>query len=94
VRMNRILFILSTVFILSNCASTGSDAKVAQTDLEVAQNHDEVELVCTKDYPTGSRIPVKVCRSQGQVAAERRYSKQFLDTVKRNPGGRGLDGEG
>jgi hypothetical protein len=92
--MNKILFILSTVFILSNCASSGSDGKLAKTDLEVVQNDDEVELVCSKDYPTGSRIPVKVCRSPGQIAAERRYSKQFLDDIKRNPGGTGLDGEG
>lgn len=63
--MIKALFLISTVFILSDCASSQSDATLSQVD------PNGLPLICTREYPTGSHLPVKICRSQDQIEQDR-----------------------
>lgn len=46
------------------------------------------EMVCSREYPIGSNIPVTKCRSRAQIDAERAASQEALkrsQTVGPNP---------
>jgi hypothetical protein len=49
-----------------------------QTNAAGADNADE--LVCTREYPTGSNIPIKRCRSRAQIEEERAAA---VETIRR-----------
>ena len=39
---------------------------------------DGDELICTREYPTGTNIPIKKCRTRAQIEAERAASAESL----------------
>lgn len=50
------------------------------------------DVVCTREYPTGSSIPMTKCRPSDQIARERRLGQEFLrrnttGTAATKPGG-------
>jgi hypothetical protein len=45
------------------------------------------EVVCRNERPTGSRMPVRVCRSVAESRAEARAAKDFLNALTMNAGG-------
>ena len=59
-----------------------ADANVGAEQVAV---DPENERYCTKEYRTGSRIPVKYCRTRAQDEANREHSKGWLEKVKRMP---------
>ena len=71
--MIRTIFLVSAVFILSNCASTKPEEQVVAVDSSTLAIH------CTKERPTGTRIPITVCRSKEQIERERALGRT-LDT--------------
>jgi len=42
------------------------------------------DMVCTREYPTGSTIPMTKCRSPDQITRERRVGQE---TIRRNTTG-------
>ena len=75
--MTRTLFLLATAIILSNCASSNSDGQLTETDI---RKH---VIICTKEKPTGSHLPVTVCRSQEQIDEETKQAKELILENKR-----------
>ena len=63
--MTRMLFLVSAVCILSNCATSPSGDKL--TDLDV----NKLPIHCFREVPTGSHLPITVCRSKEQIERER-----------------------
>jgi hypothetical protein len=49
------------------------------------------DIVCHKEYPTGSNIPKKVCRSKSEEAAAREEARKQVEKLQlytpRPPGG-------
>ena len=63
--MTRMLFLVSAVCILSNCATSRSGDKLTEIDVNKLLIH------CSREVPTGSHLPVTVCRSKEQIERER-----------------------
>ena len=72
VELTRTIFLISLVFMLSNCVSDGPEAAIVKLD------SDEMTLVCTREKPTGSHLPVKVCRTQAQIDEEREMGREII----------------
>jgi len=72
---------LATVFLVA-CAADPvgqtTEASAKQANAPVAANGDE--LVCTREYPTGTNIPVKKCRTRAQIDEEKAAA---VDTLRR-----------
>ena len=66
------LFIVSAVCILSNCATSSSGDKLTQIDV------DKLPIHCSKEVPTGSHLPITVCRSKVQIEQEREQARRLL----------------
>jgi hypothetical protein len=73
---------------------------VTQYRLEMEEARDEIvetfnelnddsdnDVVCRNERPTGSRMPVRVCRSVAESRAEARAAKDFLGALTRSAGG-------
>ena len=73
--MTRTIFLISLVFMLSNCVSDRPEGANVKLD------SDEMTLVCTREKPTGSNLPVKVCRTQAQIDLEREMGKEEIRQV-------------
>ena len=65
---------------LSNCVSSGPEAEIVKLD------YGEMNLVCTKEKPTGSHIPVKVCRTPAQIEEEREAVTEMYRRIQSAPG--------
>ena len=71
---------LATLFLVACAAdpavqsTTGAPATPAGTTAVAGGD----ELVCTREYPTGSNIPVNKCRTRAQVEAEKAASAEAL----------------
>lgn len=59
-------------------AGAGGDAEQTQVD-------DPNKEFCTKEHRTGSRIPVKYCRTKADDERNREHSKGWLEKVKKTP---------
>jgi len=70
--MIKTLLVVSTVVLLSNCASSNPDSGLTSTDVS------QLAVVCTKEKPLGSRIPVTTCRSKQQIENEREDARALL----------------
>ena len=44
----------------------------------------EPEIVCERVVPTGSVLPVEVCRRQSDIARKTEYDQEMFDNIKRN----------
>lgn len=64
--MIKALFLVSAVFVLSNCAASRPDFKQSKVDVS------KLAIVCTREVPTGSHLPVKICRSREQIELDRK----------------------
>jgi len=74
--MIRMLFIVSAVCILSNCATSSSGDKLTQIDV------DKLPIHCSKEVPTGSHLPITVCRSKEQIERERELARRLIKKTK------------
>ncbi len=74
--MIRMLFLVSAVCILSNCATSSSGDKLTKVDV------DKLPIHCFREVPTGSHLPVTVCRSKEQIEQERELARRFLKKTK------------
>ena len=70
--MIRILFLVSAVFILSDCAASRSGEMLAKIDV------NELAIHCSTEVPTGSHLPIRVCRSKVQIEQEREQARRLL----------------
>lgn len=68
--------LLATV-LLAACAANPADKSAA------AGSPDE--MVCTREYPTGSNLPVSRCRSRAQIDEEKATAAESLRRAQ--PGG-------
>jgi len=69
-------------------AAMPEDERLALFNLQeklngVLAGGDSRRLVCEKTAPTGSLIPVKSCRTYGEMERQRREKDNYLDEVKR-----------
>lgn len=45
---------------------------------------DESEIVCARIIPTGSRIPVDICRTRTEIERKQEQDQRIMDDIKRN----------
>jgi len=72
IEMTRTIFLISSVFMLSNCVSSRPEVDIVKLDAV------EMTVKCTKETPTGSHRPVKVCRTQEVIDQERETAKTII----------------
>jgi len=75
----RALLSLSTLLPLLACAGDPA-TQAGPVDQQAAS-----DMVCTREYPTGSNIPITKCRTREQVEEERRSGREALS--RRQTGG-------
>lgn len=46
---------------------------------QILAKNDDRRLVCTSELPVGSHLPVKTCRTYGQIERERENAQRFLN---------------
>ena len=89
-----LIVMLAAMALFADAASAA--AVPAQTPAEAAATAKQVkaaesDVVCHKEVPTGSTIPVKVCRSRAAEAANRTEARKQLEQLQlstpRPPGG-------
>jgi hypothetical protein len=51
----------------------------------ILAKRDNERLICKTENPTGSHIPVKTCRTAGEIEARRRGDEQYLQWHQRTP---------
>jgi hypothetical protein len=61
---------------LSGCANSAAPANQAAGDA--------TNLICVREYPTGSSIPTTRCRTPEQIARERDEAQRSVDQVGRS----------
>ena len=88
--MTRTIFMIFASLVLCSCAANKSDSRLAQSDLKL--DSDRVPVVCTREYPTGSHLPTKVCRSQRQIETDREKARNYIDRIKTLPTAPGSSG--
>ena len=44
----------------------------------------EPEMVCERVVPTGSVLPIEVCRRKSDIARKTEYDQEMFDNIKRN----------
>ena len=72
--MNTQIIFMSATILLGGCASTS----VEQPE-QTARN----EVVCEMETPTGSRLPVRVCRTKSTIANDRQSVDMLQDRMNR-----------
>ena len=80
--MNPQIILMSATILLGGCAGTS----VAQPE-QTARN----EVVCEMETPTGSRLPVRVCRTKSTIANDKQSVDMLQDRMNRQgamPGAR------
>ena len=78
----RVVSSLLVLLVLVACAASDPQRQA------VAQN--PTDLICTREYPVGSNIPVTKCRTVDQIEAEKRAADSTMESTRRvgNVGGR------
>lgn len=77
--MRRILFLAVVLPTLAGaCASTEPEP-----GQQVAMN--DSKLVCTREAPTGSKIPVTRCRTPAEIEAQRQVDKETAERIPTQP---------
>ncbi|MFO1220978.1 MAG: hypothetical protein U1E89_21665 [Burkholderiaceae bacterium] len=61
---------------LFGCAAAPSPPPAVAT--AVAAEQKSGDMVCTREYPTGSNIPITKCRTREQIEAERAAAHEGL----------------
>ena len=63
------------------------NSALAESTTDDQQNEvtEGYEVYCTKVKPTGSRIPVKYCRTRSDDAKNREIARGWVDEVKKMP---------
>lgn len=51
----------------------------------ILAKRDNERLICTQERPIGSNLPVKVCRTAGEVEARRRADRGAMDRRQATP---------
>lgn len=79
--------VLATAIVIAACsfplaASESADAPSGAP--QAAETEVEEKLICTAERKTGTRMPVRVCRTQAQINAEREQARDALVRGKRN----------
>lgn len=46
---------------------------------DILAKNDDRRLVCTSELPVGSHLPVKTCRTYGQIERDRQDAQRFLN---------------
>ena len=80
--MNTQIIFMSATILLGGCAGTS----VEQPE-QTARN----EIVCEMETPTGSRLPVRVCRTKSTIANDKQSVDMLQDRMNRQgamPGAR------
>ena len=60
--------------------------EIVETFNELNDDSDN-DVVCRNERPTGTRMPIRVCRSVAESRAESRAAKDFLNALTRSAGG-------
>ena len=79
--MIRTIFLVSSVCVLSSCASYRSDSEPVKVDVS------QLPIHCTREVPTGSHLPVTVCRSKAQIDLEKEEAKTLFRNMSSRIGG-------
>jgi len=80
--MNTKIILISVTILLGGCASTS-----VEEPEQTARN----EVVCEMEAPTGSRLPVRVCRTKSTIANDKQSVDMLQDRMNRQgamPGAR------
>ena len=72
--MNTQIIFMSATILLGGCAGTS----VEQPE-QTARN----EVVCEMETPTGSRLPVRVCRTKSTIANDKQSVDMLQDRMNR-----------
>lgn len=70
--MTRMIFLIFSIFMLSSCVTSMPGVEIVNVDT------DEPTLICTREAPTGSHIPVKICRTQEHIEEERDTARLII----------------
>jgi hypothetical protein len=93
--MRKLLLILSTVFIVSSCASSkpepaapgvGADGVALAENTEAVEGAETAEgekLICKRERITGSHRYTKTCLTQEQTDKAKRDSRAYIERLKR-----------
>ena len=55
---------------------------------------DSGSLICSREIPVGSNIPIRKCRTREQIEQERRAADQVRDTIRTGQSSSPKDGVG
>lgn len=75
---------LATVLIAA-CAS--DPAARPQAASSSSATGDRSQMVCTREYPIGTNIPVTKCRTREQIEADKRTATESLNKIQRGGAG-------
>lgn len=65
-----------TALLLVGCATEPTGQTAAAPAAATADAKDE--MVCSREYPTGSNLPITKCRSRAQIEAEKAAATESL----------------
>ncbi len=65
---------ISLALVLGGCADSPDTAKSSQGNTVTASN-DAPKKICHHEYPTGSNIPMTVCKSAEEIADDARNTE-------------------
>lgn len=86
-----LIVMLAVTALLAGGTPAAASAPGAQVVVAQSAKSDQNDIVCHKEYPTGSNIPTKVCRSKAEEAAAREEARKQLEKMQlatpRPPGG-------
>ena len=71
--MNRYLVVVGSLLI-SACAALNSQPRQAQFSAN--------DVVCRRETPTGSRIPVRICRSRAEIEQRQTEDRDLLKEIR------------
>ena len=72
--MNTKIILISVTILLGGCAGTS-----AEQPEQAARN----EVVCKMETPTGSRLPVRVCRTKSTIGNDKKSVDMLQDRMNR-----------
>ncbi len=68
--------LLAAALILSGCATSESDEYI------VSDLAPEEEVICKRQRPVGSHIPVRVCRTRAQIEADKEAAMREVGPLR------------
>ena len=84
--MTRMLPALATL-LLAACAADPADQSAATSQTAS-------DMTCTREYPTGTNIPITKCRTREQIETERKVGQDALRQVQKGGPTTSLGGSG